>query len=101
MAVKGLKKADADISVSVSGIAGPDPWENFSPGTIFVGVAFNNRKLKVKSSEVNIAGFNDGYVESDGVISFVRNLDTKRHDRNKNRRYAVLAMIDMVYKIIK
>lgn len=101
MAIKGLKKTDADICVSVSGIAGPDPWEKFSPGTIYVGVAFNNRKLKVKSSEVDIAGFNDECLESEGVVSFVKNLDTKRHDRNKNRRYAVLAMIDIVYKIIK
>lgn len=101
MALKGLQKANADICVSVTGIAGPSSCHNFSPGTIFVGIAFNNLKLKINPSKVDIYGFDKGVIESEGVISFVKNLDTKRHDRDKNRRYAVLAMIDMIYKIIK
>lgn len=101
MALKGLAKANADICVSVTGIAGPSAWHNFVPGTIFVGIAFNNMKLKTNLSNINIQDFDKKYLESDGIISFVKNLDTKRHDRIKNRRYAVLAMIDMVYKTIK
>ena len=101
MAIKGLRKADADICISVTGIAGPTSWENFLPGTIFLGVAFNNRKIRIDTSKVDIPSFQDEYLESDGVISFVKNLDTRRNDRNKNRRYAVLAMIDMIYKIVK
>lgn len=89
MAIKGLEKANADICVSVTGIAGPDSWENFSPGTIFVGVAFNPGKC---TKDKDIIG---------GRLCFVQNLDTRRTDRNKNRKYAVLAMIDMVYKTIK
>lgn len=89
MAIKGLEKANADICVSVTGIAGPESWENFSPGTIFVGVAFNPGKC---TKDKDIIG---------GRLCFVQNLDTRRTDRNKNRKYAVLAMIDMVYKTIK
>ena len=89
MAIKGLEKANADICVSVTGIAGPESWENFSPGTIFVGVAFNPGKC-TKDKDI-----------IDGRLCFVKNLDTRRTDRNKNRKYAVLAMIDMVYKTIK
>ena len=89
MAIKGLEKANADICVSVTGIAGPDSCENFSPGTIFVGVAFNPGKC---TKDKDIIG---------GRLCFVQNLDTRRTDRNKNRKYAVLAMIDMVYKTIK
>ena len=89
MAIKGLEKANADICVSVTGIAGPESWENFSPGTIFVGVAFNPGKC---TKDKDIIG---------GRLCFVKNLDTRRTDRNKNRKYAVLAMIDMVYKTIK
>lgn len=101
MAIKGLKKANADICVSVSGIAGPSSLENFSPGTIFVGIAFDNTKLKINPSSVDIQFFEDQCLKSGNVTSFVKNLDTRRYDRNKNRRYAVLAMIDMTYKIIK
>ena len=33
------KKADADIGVSVTGVAGPDSSEGHSPGLVFIAVA--------------------------------------------------------------
>lgn len=47
-----LKLSDADVAVSVTGVAGPDPDEGKPVGTVFIGVASKNG---VRVSEINLA----------------------------------------------
>ena len=38
---------DADIGISFTGVAGPDPLEGHPPGTVYVGIAMRGRDTVV------------------------------------------------------
>lgn len=71
MAEKSLKMFDADIAVSLSGVAGPSSLENEIPGTVWVGIAVKDQKTFARK-------FHFGY------------------KRNLNRRHSVWSAFNMV-----
>lgn len=75
MAEKSLKMFDADIAVSLSGVAGPSSLENEIPGTVWVGIAVKDQKTFARK-------FHFGY------------------KRNLNRRHSVWSAFNMVRKHI-
>lgn len=75
MAEKALKLFNADIAVSLSGVAGPSSLEGEIPGTVWLGVA-------VKNQETFARKYHFGY------------------KRNLNRRHSVWSAFDLVRKII-
>ncbi len=81
MAIKALEKSGSDLAVSVTGIAGPSDEGDVPAGRIFMGMSWRDIDGRVKTT--------------------FKLMDSGRHDRRKNREYAVLAMIDMVRKNIQ
>ncbi len=61
----------ADIGVSVTGVAGPDPQDGYSAGTVFIGICYKNKSEALK-------------------------LDIKPLDRNYVREQAVLLLFEAV-----
>ncbi len=75
MAEKALKMFDADIAVSLSGVAGPSSLENEIPGTVWIGIATKDQKTFARQ-------FHFGY------------------QRNLNRRHSVWSAFNMLRKHI-
>lgn len=49
MAEQVLKKFQSDVSLSFTGVAGPDEMENHPAGTVFVGISIKGKKTEVLS----------------------------------------------------
>lgn len=76
MAEKSRKLFGSDIGVGLTGVAGPTSLENQIPGTVWIAVAFKDKKTFAKH-------FHFGF------------------KRNKNRRFAVLNALDLVRRTLK
>lgn len=81
MAIKAMQKSRSNLAVSVTGVAGPLDDGEIPAGRIYIGLSWRDSNDKIDSK--------------------VMLLDSGRHDRRKNREYAVLAMIDMVRKLVQ
>lgn len=75
MAEKALKMFEADLAVSLSGVAGPSSLEDEIPGTVWIAVAFKNQSSFARK-------YHFGY------------------KRNLNRRHSVWSAFDLVRKVI-
>lgn len=75
MAENSRKMFEADIGVSLTGVAGPGSLEGQIPGTVYIGLSYKGNTSFAKH-------FHFGY------------------KRNKNRRLAVLNAHDMVRRLI-
>lgn len=75
MAEKALKMFEADLAVSLSGVAGPSSLEDEIPGTVWIAVAFKNQTSFARK-------YHFGY------------------KRNLNRRHSVWSAFDLVRKVI-
>ncbi|MEC6749027.1 competence/damage-inducible protein A [Marinilactibacillus sp. XAAS-LB27] len=71
MAEKALEKFDADIAVSLTGVAGPHPLEGKEAGIVWIGIAHK------------------------GQTTFAKHFHFKR-DRDNNRNLAVLNALNLV-----
>lgn len=78
MAEKAMKKAGADLGISVTGIAGPEDVDGKKSGLIYIALTFGDKIAKPQ----------------------VVKLETGRKDRVKNRHHAVMAMLDLINKNI-
>ncbi|XVG95087.1 competence/damage-inducible protein A [Eubacteriales bacterium KG127] len=78
MAEKAMQKSGADLGISVTGIAGPEDVDGKKSGLIYVALTFDDKMRKPQ----------------------ILKLETGRKDRDKNRNYAVMAMLDLVNKNI-
>ncbi len=77
MAIGLAKKTGSDICVSVTGIAGPDGGSEEKPvGLIYIGVNYKGQ-------------------------CHVKRIKTYKDNRKWNRDYAVLVMLNEIYKVIK
>ncbi|RWZ60424.1 competence/damage-inducible protein A [Halobacillus fulvus] len=76
MALNAQNLLHVDVSVSFTGVAGPDPSEGQEPGTVFVGVQIGERKPYVE--KVHLFG-----------------------DRNEIRRRAVKKGYELLYHFMK
>ncbi|MDD7347090.1 MAG: competence/damage-inducible protein A [Clostridiales bacterium] len=81
MAVKALEKSGSDVAVSVTGVAGPSDEGDIPAGKIYLGISWKDDRGNVKTK--------------------VQLMNSGRHDRRKNREYAVLAMMHMVLKLVR
>lgn len=75
MADKSRKLFDADIGVGLTGVAGPSSMEGQIPGTVWVGISYQNKKSFAKH-------YHFGY------------------KRNKNRELTVLNALDLVRRVV-
>ncbi len=57
--------SNADIGVSVTGVAGPDPQDGYTAGTVFVGICYKGETETVK---LNICPKERNYVREQAVI---------------------------------
>lgn len=53
MAEKTLIKADTDLALSLTGVAGPDYLADKSPGTVFIALAVRNQDTIVKKLDIS------------------------------------------------
>lgn len=75
MAEKSRKLFNADIGVGLTGVAGPSSMEGQIPGTVWVGISYQNKKSFAKH-------YHFGY------------------KRNKNRELTVVHALDLVRRVI-
>ncbi len=54
MAEQAMKLFQADIGISFTGVAGPDPLEGHPVGTVFIGLAWKGKETK--AIQLNLAG---------------------------------------------
>lgn len=76
MAEGALKRSNADISVAITGNAGPEVYEGQHAGLAYIGWAYEDKS---------------GYIE----------LDSNINDRKWNRNYFTLSMLRVVYRILQ
>ena len=75
MAEGARRVLGADVGLSITGVAGPDPQDDQPPGTVFVGVARPDRKTE--------------------VVAF-----TVPGDRDRVRQYATIAALDLLRRTV-
>jgi len=75
MAEGARRVLGADVGLSITGVAGPDPQDDQPPGTVFVGVARPDRKTE--------------------VVAF-----TVPGDRERVRQYATIAALDLLRRTV-
>ena len=75
MAEGARRVLGADVGLSITGVAGPDPQDDQPPGTVFVGVARPDRKTE--------------------VVVF-----TVPGDRDRVRQYATIAALDLLRRTV-
>jgi nicotinamide-nucleotide amidase len=75
MAEGARRVLGADVGLSITGVAGPDPQDDQPPGTVFVGVARPDRKTD--------------------VVAF-----TVPGDRDRVRQYATIAALDLLRRTV-
>lgn len=75
----GVDGAPADIGVSTTGVAGPDPQDGHEPGTVFLGFAIGGR---VESEALLLTGSRDG-IRSATVTAALEGLLRRVTDRGE------------------
>lgn len=94
MATGLSKRTGSDISISVTGLAGPDGGTDEKPvGLAYIGVCYNKNKLGDQGGDI-VEGIN-GYKVKVSKTK-IRNIS-----RKWNKSYICLQMINEVYQIIK
>ncbi len=93
MALGARLALGADVGLSLTGVAGPDPDEGQPPGTVFVGLAMPGASAVPGEA----GGVSSGGVSSGGVDLGVEVLELRLPgDRERVRQYAATSALDLL-----